>query len=154
MALLSLLCTGCESKAYYVEYNHGAKLVLSFFFLSLPLCLVSPCTCTLSLSLNELQSAVGVAATWTLFQEGGRLVAGSQRLNETADILLDRPCQTPPVDVFYTHKLYLSCGQRAHSAQCRGLWYLSPLMSSSVCVLGSISKSFFSCLSFGVEQGV
>lgn len=30
---------GCESEAYYAVYNHGAKLVLSFFFLSVPLCL-------------------------------------------------------------------------------------------------------------------
>lgn len=32
-----------------------------------------------------------------VFQEGGRLVAGSQRLNETAETLLDHPYQIPQV---------------------------------------------------------
>lgn len=40
-----------------------------------------------------------------VFQEGGRLVAGSQRLNETADTLLDHPHQIPPVDMFCTQVL-------------------------------------------------
>lgn len=53
-----------------------------------------------------------------VFQEGGRLVAGSQRLNETADTLLDHPHQIPPVDVFCTQVLvsYVSAaGRLAHS---------------------------------------
>lgn len=76
MVFLSLLCTGCESEAYYGRVQPleqsclpgNMAVQLSFFFLSLclstylylKLCFFP----LLPLPLNELWWALGVAATW------------------------------------------------------------------------------------------
>lgn len=52
------------------------------------------------------------------FQESGGFVAGSQRLNETVDTLLDHSYQIPPTDVLCTQVSvsYISAAaQHTHS---------------------------------------
>lgn len=155
MAFLSLLCTGCERAAYYVENNHGAKPVLSFFLLSLPLSSHVPGNRSLSLalSLNELHSAVGVAATWRFSKGVADLWQGHRDLTRQPTHYLTTRAR------FHQQLCFPSCRSTCtfttlHWPQSRGSLYLSPPTSTSVCVLRSISESFSPSFSFGVEQGV